>query len=231
MSTPLAYIPSLSLSRQPGEPNLDKLGGLPEGLPPRLWPVCRECDNPMTLCAQLDHAEPRLDLGRAGRRLFVFQCEEPESAGSCETWEQDSGANAAFIVEPEDLLDGPTLTPHPTTPILAEVRIQAWVLFEEQVERDRGNEYGVHRFDTRVGGEPAWVQHANEVDTAHWRFLAQFSSRPRFLAPPAEDHPQLRRFESVCTMDAANYGGGNGYVFVERNATGRTPRATFFWQC
>ncbi len=232
MSVTPAFIPDLDLShREAPRGTCDKMGGLPDGLAPCNWPVCAGCDLPMTLCVQLDHAAGRLDLGRPGRRLFVFQCEEPESVGGCETWERDSGANAAFIIEPENLRAGPTLAPRDTTPVLPEVRARGWRRFDEQLALDNGRKHGVHCYDTRVGGEPAWIQHDDEVDPADWRFLAQFSSRHRFLVSPQEDHPSLRRFESGCTMEAANYGGGNAYLFIERSPGGHTPRLTFFWQC
>jgi hypothetical protein len=230
--TSTAFVPDLTLTRSAtaDAPN-DKLGGLPDGLPARLWPVCAECECPMSLHAQFDHADGRLDLGRPGRRLFVFQCAEPESIGACETWDHDSGANAAVIVEPEDLLAVPTQLPRETTPVLSEVHVREWKNFQEQMELDKNNDYRVHEGDTRLGGEPNWVQGDDEIDQDDWRFVAQLSERHRFLTTPVEDHPELRRFDTISTMEAGNYGGGIAYVFIERKPSGPTPAAKFFWQC
>src|SRR4051812_21734030 len=78
----------------------EKLGGVPFGFITEKYPVCNECHNPMTLLVQFVHNSERLNLGREGRVLLVFQCGEN---GSCAVWDADSGANNCFIVEPEDL--------------------------------------------------------------------------------------------------------------------------------
>ena len=71
-----------------------KLGGLPWGLPVRLWPVCKECGRPMSHLAQLPAAAPELPLAQ-GEVLFLFKCEWDSV---CSFWELDAGANAAFTV-------------------------------------------------------------------------------------------------------------------------------------
>src|SRR5450830_1027219 len=79
----------------------DKFGGLPWGLPPQSWPTCVECGASQSLLAQFVHHPVRLDLGREGRLLSVFQCNA--DPGMCASWERNSGANACLITEPEDL--------------------------------------------------------------------------------------------------------------------------------
>ena len=79
----------------------DKFGGIPWGLGRQQWPRCRNCGKSQSLRAQLVHDREWLDLGRAGCVLFVFQCNH--DPGMCSTWDGCSGANACFVVEPEDL--------------------------------------------------------------------------------------------------------------------------------
>ena len=89
------------LFREGAAPGLvPKLGGLPWGLPARLWPVCKECGRPMSHLAQLPAAPPELPLA-GGEVLFLFKCEWDSI---CSFWEPDAGANAAFTV-PQSLLD------------------------------------------------------------------------------------------------------------------------------
>ncbi len=78
-----SYQPILRLAPGTSAPALRaKFGGLPWGVPPQRWPVCRECGHPMSSLAQipvrghLDYAGPlagRPDL--AGKVLHVFTCE------------------------------------------------------------------------------------------------------------------------------------------------------------
>src|SRR5689334_8522225 len=79
----------------------DKFGGLPWGLSSARWPLCSACHKPQSMIAQLVHHQDRFDLGRAGRVLFVFQCDH--NPGGCATWLGDSGANSCFVLEPEEL--------------------------------------------------------------------------------------------------------------------------------
>ena len=82
----------------------DKFGGLPWGLDQNLWPICRSCKRDMVLIAQFEHNDYRLNLGRKGRVLYIFQCDGFD--GGCDiTYDPDGGANSCFIVEPEELLN------------------------------------------------------------------------------------------------------------------------------
>src|SRR5579864_8582585 len=74
-----------------------KIGGIPWGLPPRLWPTC--CGHPQKLLAQLCHEPPILDLGAEGSVLHLFQCLECMGIGN------DTG-RAAFIIDRSILGDG-----------------------------------------------------------------------------------------------------------------------------
>lgn len=209
----------------------DKFGGLPEGLPSRLWPVCAECGGHQSFIAQFTHDPERLDLGRPGRRLFLFQCADPEQVGVCETWDATSGANAALIVEPQDLTAGTTPLPAEGVTLETEVFVRDWQHHDDGIPVEQVPAYLSEdgRFDltdddldkpcstTQLGGVPFWVQGAEEVDHAQWRYIAQLDSMHRL----GEDQ----------VIDASNFGGGLAYVFVERVPHGATPRATMFWQC
>src|SRR5262245_15947067 len=102
MDLMLNFIPDLQLgSLLPPQRGLeDKFGGLPWGLRTDLWPMCRHCGRPQSLLAQLSHDDQRLDLGRDGRVLFVFQCCHPpwkRDPRECESWSSAAGANACLI--------------------------------------------------------------------------------------------------------------------------------------
>jgi len=85
----------------------DKFGGLPWGVSRERWPRCAHCGSVQSLLAQLRHDPPLLDLGRVGRILYVFQCARWHENG-CDSFDPVSGANACFVLEPEELCeDGP----------------------------------------------------------------------------------------------------------------------------
>jgi hypothetical protein len=88
----------------------DKFGGLPWGLPVTRWPLCAGCGQPQSLLAQLRHHRERLDLGRDGRVLHVFQCADWANTG-CSPFEWGRGRSACFVLEPGELRSG--LTPPP----------------------------------------------------------------------------------------------------------------------
>lgn len=96
------FVPNLESAKTFNSQNAfqEKLGGLPFGLPTELYPICKGCGNPMSLLAQFIHNEERLNLGKEGRILFVFQCNDE---GSCFVWDADSGANSCFIMEGKNL--------------------------------------------------------------------------------------------------------------------------------
>src|SRR5262249_14777262 len=105
------FVPDICVAAEapPETTAQDKLGGAPFGLRQDKWPRCRECGKSQSLLAQLTHDPARLELGRTGRVLFVFQCNH--DPGMCDTWDAHSGANACIVVEPEEL--GPRLAELP----------------------------------------------------------------------------------------------------------------------
>lgn len=185
---------------------VDKFGGLPWGLPPDRWPLCHACRKPMILLAQVAHHTGRLELGRDGRTLHVFQCNH--DPGMCETWTAASGANACLILEAEHLVSGLTPLPTPDTSVETEVRVVGWTEGDEDAEEPA--------MATKFGGLPSWIQGDDEGPAAPWRWVAQFDWQ--------------HRLEDGTLCDAANYGdAGMAYIFV--NTAAATPEAVMFWQC
>lgn len=220
----------------------DKFGGLPWGLPPRLWPACADCELPQTFLSQFVHHPERLDLGRPGRVLFAFQC--MHDPGVCETWDGTSGANACLVVEPEQLTAGLTDAPASDVPLELEVRVAGWIAQDDGITPAQAQAFLARDFDTymtlaqevqeqasgatRLGGVPLWVQSPEEApEGSGWRFVGQLEEAHRFQRSPATpldpDHPAPLRLEGP------NFGGGLAYLFVDSSAA--APKGHFFWQC
>lgn len=225
----------------------DKLGGLPWGLSRGLWPTCRECGKSQSLLAQFVHHPPRLDLGRPGRILSVFQCNH--DPGMCATWEGGSGANACFVTEPEDLVPALAVLPHDSPPLEREARIVEWL------ERDDGiaegdaslffssteffelpeSEVAKPTWSTRLGGVPRWIQSPDESPTDGWIFIGQLDSTYSFLRAPnsttsgiVEDHEKWEGRSHYC--EGPNL-GDDGIAYLFLRTTQSTPEGWFFWQC
>jgi hypothetical protein len=231
----------------------DKLGGLPWGLAAGRWPRCSDCGKPQSLLAQFSHDASRLDLGREGRSLFLFQCDN--NPGMCSTWKGGSGANACFVLEPEELSAAISELPD-RTPVDHEVRIIQWIEREDGLTSSQTPAF----FDdakwdaldedmredlflkaepcTRLGGVPHWIQSAGEAPGDGWRFVGQLDSLYRFLTPPKSNEKGLRAVKTdpkqphllTHFCDGPNFGdAGIGYIFLKD--TGALPQGWFFWQC
>ena len=206
----------------------DKLGGRPWGLPESRWPTCSACGWELTLIAQVAHHAERLDLGRAGRVLYVFHCNR--DPGGCATWDATSGANAAFVIEPEESTTAWAQAPR-------EVMEEQEVIIAGWTESDDGVEPGdVDAFyddakraalsdevlclpvmNTRVGSVPSLIQSAEELPKAPWRFVMQIDS--------------THSLSDGTSIEGFNFGdAGIGYVFV-RDREGQAPEGRFLWQC
>ena len=244
----------LSLDMLPQTKPEDKVGGLPWGLSPGDYPVCRDCGKSQSLLLQLVHHPGRLDLGRSGRNLFVFQCNH--DAGGCATWDGDSGANACFVLEPEELVS--QMAPLPTdNPYLeVEARIIDWVAYDDGIpqekvtpdrafcdlsdaELDEVYQQQKGYAGTRLGGVPNWVQDSGEAPQPDWKFVGQLdgeyklSEKPSALAKDSTrgktGHIYQRR-DGEWGFSGPNLGdAGLGYIFI-RFQTGK-PEGWFFWQC
>jgi hypothetical protein len=242
------FVPDIRLPQEL-EPQVsieDKFGGLPWGLPPGQWPMCRNCGKSQSLLAQFVHAPPRLDLGRPGRALFVFQCNH--DPGMCLTWEGGSGANACFVLEPEHLTDSQTQRPADGPLVENEVRVARWLERDDGLpESARIAFYDDDSFrvlpketrrrvtsGTKLGSVPSWIQSPSD-SPAGWTFIGQLDSTHSFQVPPKYEVGWVGVDESrwegrTHWGEGPNYGdGGIAYLFLRAAAT--VPEGWFFWQC
>jgi hypothetical protein len=241
------WSPVATVKSPTGASATERLGGVPWGLPSALWPCCRQCGRSLSLLAQFDHHPGRLDLGRAGRRLFVFYC--AHAPGSCGVSEAFSGANACLVVEPEDLQDAETPIPSDNPPPGPAVYVAGWD------ERDDGIDEGlmpalmsdsaIAELDpevldkisclTRLGGPPDWIQNADEAPAPGWRFIGQLDSSYSFLTSPSPCPAWVKvdRHRTEGRASAArgpDFGDtGMAYIFVRDHAA--KPEACMFLQC
>jgi uncharacterized protein YwqG len=179
----------------------------------------------MGLLAQFVHNAERLDLGRDGRVLFVFQCSGVN--GSCPVWDANSGANSCFIIEPENLTNRVEKLPDGDIRPEKEFWIKDWQEFDDGIsEKDvsaffdetKYYEYEEDEFEelvknvtdnSRLGGVPCWVQYP-EVPDGDWKFAGQLDDNTGF-----------------------NFGdAGIGYIFIEDQMdSSQLPKGKFLWQC
>jgi hypothetical protein len=246
------FVPDIRLAEElPAQAAMqDKLGGRPWGLPLDRWPECADCGKSQSLLAQFSHHAERLDLGREGRVLHLFQCNH--DPGMCQTWEGGAGANACFVTEPEDMWAGLTPLPGDAPVVEREVRILAWVAREDGISPEQESAFysdGAYfklprEITDRVGtitklkGLPFWIQSPSEAPAAEdgWQFAGQLDSAYSFLQAPAKPTqgvvPETDGWEGrshVC--EGPNFGdGGIGYIFL-RKAEDGVVHGHFFWQC
>jgi len=243
------FVPDICVAAEapPENSPQDKFGGIPFGLRRALWPKCKDCGRSQSLLAQLTHDAMRLDLGRAGRVLFVYQCNH--DPGMCATWEAHAGANACIIVEPEELGEGPAALPDDEPSIENEVRVLAWIEMDDGLPASLASSFfssdGLDSladdirervtWGTRLGGVPRWIQSPDEGPGPGWRFVGQFDSSYSFLNPPKTRHDWISddpdRWEGRTHVgQGPNFGdGGIAYLFLHQ--TGGKPHGCLLWQC
>ena len=221
----------------------DKIGGVPVGIDPAIWPTCAGCGATMSHLGQFVHHPDRLDLGAEGRVLTLWQCEQEGSV--CETWAADSGANAAMVTAGDAAADLPVLPPGPLPFIYPEVRVCQWTESDDGVLPERVPDYfddDVHLaldeawyspggIETRLGGVPAWEQSAAEGPEPPWTFVGQIANRqPVRTAPPDFVYHHPLWAASGWNLRGPNFGDeGIAYLFLNR--TSDPPEACFLWQC
>jgi hypothetical protein len=216
-----SYYPRFVAGAAPGL--VAKLGGLPWGLPARLWPVCRECGQPMSHLAQLPADPPALPLAR-DEVLFIFKC---ESLNICNFWEADGGANAVFTVPRQSLGNAPTAAPPyedgTPTPVLMELGITRWDEADDGAPaelEDAFYDYERHNalpdeiacphdwdsaWRTKAGGVPYWTGNGAQ------------SIPPGRLLLQIDNWVQL---EDGRQEEIANFcSDGTAFVFIDRTHT------------
>jgi len=214
-----AHYPRMRDGAPPGL--VPKFGGLPWGLPQRLWPVCKECGGLLSHLAQLPHDADTMPVGE-GHVLFVFKC---ESDKVCSFWEHDGGANALLSVPASELGDAPTSPPTADTApaLLREVGIVGWDTSDDGCPPELESAfYGFSSYDdlpdeiaqphdfasewrTKSGGVPAWTGNGAQAqpDIPPGRLLFQVDN---WLALDDGGTAQIANFCS----------DGTAYVFVDR---------------
>lgn len=219
-----SYYPRFHPGAMPGI--VPKLGGLPWGLPARLWPVCEECGRPMSHLAQipaqsLDAHSPTLPMA-ADSVLFVFKCEWDSV---CSFWEGDSGANGVFSVLRSELGDALTAPPAhhedgvPDT--LRELGIAHWREDDDGAPaelEDAFYDYGRH------SDLPAEIAYPHNW-ASEWR--TKFGGVPYWTANGAQCVPAgklLSQIDNWVTMEdgtsemIANFcSDGTAYIFIDRS--------------
>jgi hypothetical protein len=246
------FVPDIKLLPKIGEPSpisvsKEQLGGVPFGLPRERWPKCRECGKSQSLLAQFEHHPFRIDLGRGGRMLYVFEC--AHDPGMCATWEPFSGANACIVVEPDAFTGEPTAVPGDTPPVHRGVVIAGWVSREDTLSQSDANAFLNEQaflelapekwrqatYSTRLGGVPCWLQSADEAPRPDWLFIGQLDNTYSFLTAPAAGHDWIsidkERFEGrTHYAQGPNFGdGGIAYLFTRHNEV--SPEVCMLWQC
>ncbi|SEI59233.1 hypothetical protein SAMN05518849_101198 [Sphingobium sp. AP50] len=240
------FVPQLDLAEteDAASAHAEHLGGLPFGLPISLWPICKECGGSQSLLAQFAHDSDRLNLGREGRVLYVFQCNH--DPGMCATWEAFSGANHCLVLEPETLMRAVTQIPTDNPPLDNAAIINGWVervsplpesiksaFFSDETFFALGDDdLADITWSTRLGGAPRWLQGAEE-GPAGWRFLGQLDSVYSFLSAPTRHTswitPDGEGFEGRTHVgEGPNFGGGIAYLFASDESD--VPQVVMLWQ-
>lgn len=157
-----------------------KLGGLPWGLPSRLWPICAECKRPMSHLAQFparsnEASAPALPVAE-DEVLFLFKCEWDSV---CSFWESDGGANRVLCLPRGNLEDAPAQPPMDdqdgAPEILPELGVAHWLRQDDGAPAELENAfYDARRhaalpeeisnphnwaseWRTKIGGVPCWT--------------------------------------------------------------------------
>lgn len=239
------FVPNLILSANLAPQNqlVDQLGGLPWGLAPDQYPICSHCGKSQSLLAQLTHDPDRLDLGRSGRVLFIFQCNH--HPGDCPTWEGGSGANACFVLDADQLTNQPTPQPADSPPLDPAARVTQWMAEDDAIASDQISAFfdpekfwdlpneitdNVY-FATKLGSVPAWLQSPSEAPGEGWTFVGQLSASYQFLQEPApQKNVSIYPSSDGWACEGPNFGdGGLGYIFLRSGSA--KPEGWFFWQC
>jgi hypothetical protein len=166
----------------------------------------------------------------------------------CSSWEGGAGANACFVLEPEELHTALTTLPADGPPIGRDVRIERWLEMNDGISESEALAFFTDRgfYDlsketirrpaqvTRLGSVPSWVQSPHDGPGDGWRFIGQldcyysFYTRPRNYVGLSPD--LKRQFGRTHVGEGPNFGDcGIGYIFLRNGMS--VPEGWFFWQC
>lgn len=221
----------------------DKFGGLPLGFPNRKWPSCSNCGQPMNHICQLNHHKDRLDLGKEGRVLFSFQCDN--SASNCSSWQRDSGANHVCILERSDLITRPAKIKDKLSAVYFESVVISWHeehdavpielernFFDDTLLMELPDEiYEAPKQITRLGSVPSFLQNADDAPKFPWRFVLQMTDYFTFDMPISDDllsGANVSYRDGRWYVNGPNFGTGLAYVFI--NTAESMPKALMFSQ-
>jgi hypothetical protein len=164
---------------------LSKIGGLPWGLPQRLWPTC--CGKPQKLLAQFCHEPQILDLGAADTVLHLFQC--MECLGIC-----NEAGRAAFLVDRAVLGDALTIIEGCDLPgdmgdgLIGEAWIEGWDEEDDRIPESRLAEFFSRRSLWAIQDE------FSDIDWFDGRHMTKFGGTPRWTGNGPMSFP-ARPFE------------------------------------
>lgn len=204
-----------------------KLGGLPWGLPAQLWPICEECQRPMSHLGQFpaysaEANAPVLPLA-ADEVLFLFKCEWDSV---CSFWESDGGANRILCLSRRDLTDSPTQPPtciNDGAPgILPEFGVAHWLAQDDGVPADLEDAFYDYASHSALPGK-----FAHPYDWAsEWR--TKFGGVPYWTANGAQGQPRVPPGRLLLQIDnwvqledggfeeVANFcSDGTAFVFID----------------
>jgi hypothetical protein len=229
------FVPELAPNDElPVQSSLEeKFGGMPWGLPSERWPLCARCGAPQVLLAQLRHWHGRLDLGKEGRALFLFQC--TDAFTRCPSWEMNSGANSCFVVDEDQLGEG--LTSPSVSPTFPERRLASWL--DEQVLPEWRVARWLEEDDTipdlypgffGLNGSPEGDDEEQfETYQSKVSQETKLGSVPFWIQFPAI--PPAGRFLGQIDSNCCQAFGDNGIGYIFLSGPASAPRGWFLWQC
>jgi len=243
------FVPDIHTQKCPDAESdiIEKFGGLPWGISLSDWPKCKDCGKSQSFIAQFRHDSNRINLGKPGRMLFLFQCNH--DPGMCSTWEGGSGCNACFILDPEKLNHSFCKLPSDSPVLENEVFIVGWEQRDDEVSlSDAPSFYDEDKLlslpeaktnavtsSTRFGSVPYWIQGPSEAPHG-WEFLGQidstlsFTQERDYLEDWISKDPERWEGRSHYA-EGPNFGdGGIAYLFLKSETNG-PPKGWFFWQC
>jgi hypothetical protein len=156
-------------------PILDRVSGLPLGLPAELWPACNSCGTPLTFIGQFACDPARIEGPSRNAVLYAFLCANPKTLSDCHRSQLAPGQQEigrVVMAEPREL----SFT-EPPSGLPAALRLglvaRGWTDGEDKSEResppedwdylDEDAKAAVRRRNfldhaTCIGGYPVWLQ-------------------------------------------------------------------------